>query len=180
MVDLRVAEALTKPRLATIDRDREPLIVRDDLAVGIRRIDPDIMMITAGRFLPLRRDERAAAVDRPGEARRQEVQLVVVVGCDSRARVVVRAAHRVAVARHQLPRRAIIIGAPQLPVLSGRAIPRQTVAGFDEREDARRIRPRDRQRVFAGHTRRQSVASQLSPGDAAIGALVKSTTGTAA
>ena len=100
VVDLRVEQALPVPGPAAVLRDREALVVRDDLPVRVGRIDPDVVMVAARRLRrPASVCDRGAAVDRLGVRRREEVGLVLVVGRDRHARVVVRAAHRVAVAR---------------------------------------------------------------------------------
>ena len=54
VVHLRVGQPLPEPRAPAVDRDRQALVVRDDHAVGVGRIDPDVVVVAAGRLVARR------------------------------------------------------------------------------------------------------------------------------
>src|SRR5207245_8138292 len=66
------------------------------------------------------------------------------------------------------PVRAAVVRAPQLPALGLLVVPWHAVAGLDERVNAAWIRPRDGDRVLAGRLRRQAMAAQARPREAAV------------
>ena len=168
MIELRVRQALLQPRAPARLRHRHALIVADDHAVRVRRIDPHVVVIAAGRLLPLLDGERRAGVDRLAERRVEVVGLVVVVGRDRHPRVVRRAPHRVAVGVDHLPVLAAVVGSPELAALGVLPFPRHAVAGFDQHVHAVGVRVRDRGHHLADRFGGQAVARQLFPRGAAV------------
>ena len=156
VVHLRVREPLPEPRLRAVDRDREPLVVRHDHAVRVRGVDPHVVVVAAGRPRARRHVQRAPSVRRHRERGGEEVGLVLVIGRDHDARVVVRPPHRVAVAGDERPRAAPVLRAPQLAVLGGLAVPRNPVPRLQHRIDPLRVRWRDRHGHLAHRLLRQA------------------------
>ena len=172
VVHLRVGEALAEPGLAPVDRDGKPLVVRDDHAVAVPGVDPHVVMVAARSVLARDHVDRARAVGRDREGGSQEVRLVLVIGRNDHARVVVRAAHGVAVAGDEGPAAAPVGRAPDLAVLGLAALPRNPVAGLEHRVHALRIRGRDRDSDLAHRKSRQPElivgSGELLPGVAAV------------
>ncbi len=50
VVHLRVGQPLAEPRAPAVDRDRQALVVADDHAVGVGRVDPDVVVVAARRL----------------------------------------------------------------------------------------------------------------------------------
>ena len=145
-----------------VDRDRQALVVRHDHAVRVGRVDPDVVVIAAGRLVARHERQRLAAVDRARERRREEVRLVLVVRGDRHARVVVRAPHRQVVVADHVPALAAVVAAEHLAGVRLLAVPRRAVAGLDERVDAVGVRVRDRDGDLADGPRGQAVAPSAS------------------
>jgi hypothetical protein len=147
-----------------------PSSLRDDHAVAVHRIDPHVVVVADRRDSARQVDARLAAVERLGELGRQEVRLVLVVGRDREACVVVRAAAEPPVGAHHLPVVAAVLAAPQRSALRFlTVVGRHPVAGFDEGVDAVRIRARHLRRDLAERRAGQSAFGQSRPGRAAVG-----------
>ena len=109
-----------------------------------------------------------AAVERPRKGSGKEKHFVLVVRCDLRARVVVRAPAELAVGVDHLPVLAAVVGTPQLAELPGAVRLRDAVTGFNLRVHAVGI--------FLGHAHgnsahgrmRQAMTFQALPGDATV------------
>src|SRR3989442_14809906 len=84
------------PFFAAGGGDPPPAVVRDHHAVGVRRIDPHVVVVPAG--LEAGAPERLAAVARHAEPHRHEVEPLFVVGRNGEAHVVRRALRHVVVA----------------------------------------------------------------------------------
>ena len=183
VVHLSIREALTEPRLAAVDRDRQALVVRDDHAVGVGVVDPHVVVVAAGGLGPRGHVQRASAVGRGGERGGEEVRLVLVVGRDCDARIVVWASHGVAVARDEGPGASAVFGAPELAVFGLASLPGDAVAGFEHGVDAVRVRARDCHRNLADRLLGQSDpvvrAVELRPGVAAVARDVQAAAGSA-
>ena len=157
VVHLRDREHDAGPVLAARERDARSTVVRDHHAVGIRRIDPDVVVVPAG--LEARAPERLAAVARHAEPHRDEVEPLLVVGGDREAHVVRRALGHVVVARHHAPIVAAVVAAVQrgIPIL-------------DECVDRIGVGRRDRHGDLAEHTLRvgEATTSEALPRDSAV------------
>ncbi len=165
VIHLRDGQLNLVPAAAAIHREAQAVVVRDDHAIAVGRIDPHVVIVALRREPADQIDRRLAAVDRLAELGGEKPRLVLVVGFDGEARVVMRAAAELAVAAHQFPVLAAVVAAPERPAL--RRLPvvrRQAVAGLDQRVDAVRIAARDLRRDFADRRVRQAVAGQPLPG----------------
>ena len=85
------------------------LVVTDDNAVGIVRVDPEVVVVTSGSLRPLVIDVRQASVIGTRQARREKKDLVLVIGQDSAIVVVARAPAQVATVVDQLPVPAAVV-----------------------------------------------------------------------
>ena len=144
--------------------------MRHDEAIAVSRIDPHVVVVADRRELAGEIDAGFAAIDRLREFGREKVRLILVVGLDGEARVVVRAAAQPAIGADELPILAAVVAAPERAALRRRAVERgQAVAGLDERVHAIRIAARDLHRDFSDRRVRQAVARQSLPRRAAVG-----------
>ena len=169
MIHLRDRQLDVVPAAAATRREAQAVVVRDDEAVSVGRIDPHVVVVADRREASREIDARLAAVDRLRELRREKVGLVLVVGLDGEARVVVRAAAQPAIGAHHLPGLAAVVAAPERSVLCLRAVRRrQVIAGLDERVDAVRVAARDLDRDLADRRLRQTVLGETLPGGAAV------------
>ena len=118
VIHLRVGQPVAIPGPAAIVRDREALVVADDHPVA-RWSDRSTCRDDRrrGSRTLLLADERLAAVERLAVARRQEIGFVLVVGRHEDVRVVVRAAHGVAVVADHAPLVAAVVGPPHLAAI---------------------------------------------------------------
>ena len=182
VIHLRDRQLNLMPAAPAVDREAEAVVVRDDEAVAVGRIDPHVVVVADRREAPRELDAGLAAVERLGELRRQKVRLVFVVRLDREARVVVGASAQPAIRADQLPVVAAIVAAPQRSALGRRAVGgRQSVAGFDQRVDAVRSCSRATcARDLAERRLRQAVTDEMFPGDAAVHRLEQAAAGAAA
>ncbi len=130
-------------------------VIRNDLAARVQRIDPDIVLI--GIHLRHRADRRAA-VGRAHQSLREEVDFVGVVGQDAEPREIARPIVDPAVAAHQRPLAAAIVGSPQIAL----------VCRLDRGVDARRVARGDPQTDAPERRRRQAVPGQVRPRGPAV------------
>ena len=157
------------PALAAVHRHAQAVVVRDDHAVAVHGIDPHVVVVAARRDLARQVDARLAAVERLREFRCEEVRLVLVVGRDREARVVVRATAKPPIGAHHLPVLAAVLAAPERSALRcSTVVGRHAVAGFDEGVDAIRIRARHLRRDLAERRAGESVFRQPRPRRAAV------------
>ena len=190
MIDLRVGKLRAIPRAAAVDRHADTAVVRDNHPIRIRRVDPDVVKIAerrgaervaAGRRrIAAQRSQRCAAVERPAERRGQEIHVVLVVGLDRHAEVIVGPATDVVARRHHPPVLAAIVGPPELTGRGGPPFPRLAGARLEQRVDAIRIALRDGDADLANFLIRQTVTGEALPRRAAIDRFEQSTAGSAA
>ena len=118
--DLRIREHVVHLRdrqhhagvaLAAVQGHAGPAVVGDQVAVGVQRVHPDVVVVAA-RPEPRAR-QRRAAVQRHAEAHRDEVQPVGIVRRHGEAHVIRRALGHVVVAAHEPPGGARVVGAVQ-------------------------------------------------------------------
>ena len=142
---------------AAVERDARPAVVRHHEAVGIQRIDPDVVVVAAA--FVARAGQRAAAVARHAEAHRDEVQPLLVVGRDGEAHVVRRALRHAVIVAHHVPGRAPVIA----PIERG-------ILVLDQRVDGVRVRRSDRHCYLAHDVARvgEAVPRDALPRRAAV------------
>src|SRR5215472_13367901 len=152
---------------AAVNRgDIEATIVGDYEAVGILRINPNVVIVpTPGNFF-----EKFAAIERFEKAAVGDVNFVVVASGNGNADVITRAADELALVIDGLPAFSGVVGAPE----------RALISCLDEREVAIRIGWRDSNIDFAERRFRQAAAFELGPFRAAIFGNVNCAAGTAA
>ena len=156
------------PRHAAVHGDRHVLVVRDDHAVGVQRVDPHVVEVAAGPLQALVVDVGRAPVQRARQPRGLEIDFIRVVGADEAVVVIGRAATQVAGVVHQLPRRPCVERTPELPALGLAPVPGHPISGFDQRVDPVGI-GRGQTHVGLPHRQqRQPVALELPPGVAAV------------
>src|SRR5204863_8872593 len=103
-------------------------------AIAVGRIDPRVVVAPNRRGAAREVDARPASVDRLREFRRQEVELVLVVGLDGAPRVVMRPASKAAIGPDELPVFTAVIAAPERAGLRlGSIRRRKAIARFVQR-----------------------------------------------
>ena len=143
--------------LAAVQREARAAVVGDQDTVGVQGVDPDVVVVPAGREGTA--GERLAAVARHAEPHRDEVETLLVVGRDGETHVIRSALRHVVIAAHDAPGGTAIIAAIQRRVLI-----------FDQRVDGVGIGGGDRDSDLADDVirRRETVARQALPRDPAV------------
>ena len=156
------------PRHAPIHGDGHVLVVADDHAVPVQRVDPHVVVVAPGPLSALVVDVGRAPVQGAGETGGLEVDFIRVVGADETVVVVGGASAQVAGVVHQLPRRPSVERTPELAALGLAPVPGHPVAGLDQRVHPIGIGRGQTEVGLPHRQRRQPVAFELPPGVAAI------------
>ncbi len=171
VVHLRDRKLDAEPGLAAVLGQREPAIERHDEAVAIRRVEPDVVEIPAGRrFVPeeVGRDVGLPSVQAHAVAAGEEVDLVPVVGGDAAARVVGLACGEVVVVGDEPPALASVLRAPELARVGLLPVDGHTVSRLDEGVDPVRVVRRVAEGGLSGRAHGKPVALQAGPGVSAV------------
>ena len=141
VVHLGERELDLEPGLAPVLGDRDAAVVRHRHPVGVRVVNPHVVVVPAGGFGARVHPVGPPRVERRSERRGQEVGLVAVVRRCGAARVVGVPSGEVAVVGLDRPGLAAVAGGPELAALdlAGAPVHRvhaevgDAVAGLDER-----------------------------------------------
>ena len=168
VVHLRDGQVNAVPGLAAVIRYADPLVVATDHPVGVRGVDPEVVVVATRAAQAALCLARAPAVDRLHEGRGEEVRLIGIVGGDATLVVVAGAPAEVAVVAHELPGPAAVVRAPELTAFCRLSLPGNTVPGLDQGIDAPRVGGRHADIDLSHGKARQAVALELRPGVAAV------------
>src|SRR5205814_9078063 len=111
-------------------------------AIGLRRIDPNVMIVTAGTAAATTSTaatatrscaayQRLTAVGRTTVWICQEVDFVFIIGRNFDAKIIMSAPAHSAIVTNQLPVLAAIVRTPELATISFLSVVRNAITSFD-------------------------------------------------
>ena len=142
MIDLAVWQLNPLPALPACNREANAGIISYGHAIRLSRIDPNVMIVTAGTAAAKTStaasatgssaaNQRLAAVGRTTVWIRQEVDFVFIIGRNFDAKIIMSAPAHSAIVTNQLPVLAAIVRTPKLAAISFLSVVRNAVASFD-------------------------------------------------
>ena len=165
MVHLGNGQERPVPVAPPVGGNAHPLVVADDHARGVVRVDPHVVVVAPGDDL-----EGHAPVQRARVQRGHEVHLVGVVGRDRHARVVERTLRQRVIGVHHRPGAPPVVGPPERPLMLLQLLVLPVGVGFDERVDPVRVRRGHGEADSAHGAAGQSRALEPGPAVASVAA----------
>ena len=163
MVHLRNRQIHSEPRLSAILRNSETPVVTNNHPITIKRINPNVVIVSAwSRPSPLH-NARAPTVNRFHEWRSQEIRLVRIVGCHRAVIVIGGSATKIPVVGHELPSLRAIIRAPKFTAIRLFPMQRDAVTSLQKCVDTARVCRRQTNINFPQGTCRQAMPLKLRP-----------------